>query len=308
MALAHIRRTASVAAAASTAVALLALAACGGSGHGSGSPAKASGAKPKAVVPARNAADVLSLVEKRTGSARTAHVESTIVLAASGSQKVTGDVDWTDGVRQNVTVAVTGGSMADYATLLNNGAPMRMRFLPDAYHLNAGAAAPVFGGKHWIKYTYADLDASVGESSGLAPALESFGPTPAVNAALAAKDVRAVGQETVRGVAATHYRGTVDATDLATTAAHLTAAQTRSVRESLTAAGASAEVIDLWISADRLPVKVVTAFDVKTARTTATTYYSAFGEQVTVEAPAASDVIHSSALARLGQQKAAKGT
>ncbi|WP_037912326.1 LolA-like protein [Actinacidiphila yeochonensis] len=293
-----------MAAAASTAVVLLALAGCG-SGHGSGSAAKASGAKPKAVAPARNAADVLSLVEKRTGSVHSAHIEKTVVFGTVLSEKVAADVDWAHGVRQSGTLDATSGSLARFATLLDNGEPLRIRALPTAMYMNVGAGASMFGGKHWIEYPYSSVDSLSGASDGTFQVTQGISPAQAVVAALASKDVRAVGKESVRGVPTTHYRGTVQVSQAAKELTRLTEKQAQSLRLSLSKVDATSETIDMWVSAANLPVKVVSVTDTRNGTLTSTAYYSDFGKAVTVQAPPAADTLDATALLKQAQKQAA---
>ncbi len=73
---------------------------------------------------------------------------------------------------------------------------MEARYLPDAYYARMGDAfADRVGGRHWIKYVYADLE-GLGDGAGAGFADQMRKTTPheaAVKQLLASDDVRKVG-------------------------------------------------------------------------------------------------------------------
>jgi len=205
-----------------------------------------------------------------------------------------GALDWGNGLVGDMTITYTGGAVAD--SLREAGAPTSMdaRYLPDAYFVNMGPAmAPQLNGKHWIKYTYADLAKFTGTSGTyLKDTIQNNNPVKSVDAALASPDTRTVGTETVRGVRTTHYTGTVDLTEITgKSLPNLSAEDQAQLRDMLAKSGVTTETVDLWVSEDNLPVEAVVTASTKAGVMKTRTYYSDFGTAVNVKAPSAFDTV-----------------
>jgi hypothetical protein len=239
---------------------------------------------------AAHAVDALATVQKRTDSVYSARMDSTTTMGSEVSMRITGSMDWSHGMIADLRMTYTGGS--SLATMQKAGmASMETRYLPDAYYVDLGPTfAKKFGGKEWFRYD-SDYLAKTRGAAGAATKDEAdeANPTRTVDIVLASPDVRTVGQETVRGVPATHYRGTLDvATATRQSAPHLTAAQFQAVRQQLTKAGVTTETVDLWVSKDNLPVKAASRAVTKQGLLSTTVFYSDYGLKVHVAAPPAS--------------------
>ncbi|MFF0538798.1 hypothetical protein ACWDF1_35390 [Streptomyces coelicoflavus] len=241
------------------------------SGEPSASPPPAS-APPGSAAPSSSppavtgpSADALRSVERATGRAGSARVESTTVMGRELSLEAAGALGWRDGgLTGTLTITYTGGTTAETMRRLGTTA-MEARYLPDAYYAKMGDAfADRVGGRHWIKYVYEDLeDLGGGAGAGFAEQMRNTTPHQAVKLLLTAGDVRRVGEETTRGRRTTHWSGTVG--------------------------GETAQTVDIWVDDRDLLVKKVERGRTKTGELTQTAYYSDYGVKVSAERPPAAD-------------------
>jgi len=232
----------------------------------------------------------LRTAEKSTDGADSAKVESTTTMGSLMSMTADGALGWSDGLTGNLTITYTGGTLADTMRQLGTTS-MQARYLPDAYYARMGEKfAQQAGGKHWIRYGYADL-ADIGGSSGayLRDQMQNTTPNQSVKLLLASGDVKKVGTEKVRGVNTTHYSGTVDVADLAGKNSSLSAGQLAGLKKQLTQAGVTTETVDIWVDGKDLLVKKVEKGEMSTGRYTQTAYYSDYGVKVSASRPPASD-------------------
>ncbi|MFJ6069982.1 hypothetical protein ACIQFU_03925 [Streptomyces sp. NPDC093065] len=255
-------------------VAVSAALACGTactSGEAPASPSPASAppgsAAPSSRPPAPTgpAADALRSVERATGRAGSARVESTTVMGRELSLEAEGALGWRDdGLTGTLTITYTGGTTAETMRRLGTTA-MEARYLPDAYYAEMGDEfAGRVGGRHWIKYVYEDLeDLGAGAGAGFAEQMRNTTPNQAVKLLLSARDARKVGEETTRGRRTTHWSGTVG--------------------------GDGPQTVDIWVDDRDLLVKKVERGHTKTGELTQTAYYSDYGVRVSAERPPAAD-------------------
>lgn len=287
--------------AAAVAVSVLALAACGPLGSSASKGDKPATTAATSTTTAKSplsgvahAITALDLVKKAATGVHSAKVESTISVGSAMSMTSKGALDWADGIVGNMTIHYTGGAAADSLRQAGASTTMGARYLKDAYYVNMGSAmAEQLGGKHWVKYTYADLAKFTGTSgSYLKDTIQNNNPVKSVDAALASPDTRSVGTETVRGVQTTHYKGTVDYAQLTGKSnPYLSAEDQSQLKDLLAKSGITTETIDLWVSKDNLPVEAVVAASTKSGVMKTTTYYSDFGAPVSTQAPAAFDTV-----------------
>ncbi|MEU8731105.1 hypothetical protein AB0C68_17230 [Streptomyces tendae] len=238
----------------------------GGTTGPAGSTAPSASAAPSSRPPALTgpAADALRAVERATGRAGSARVESTTVMGRELSLEAAGALGWDDGLTGTLTITYTGGTTAETMRRLGTTA-MEARYLPDAYYARMGDEfAERLDGRHWIKYVYEDLeDLGGGAGAGFADQMRSTTPNQAVKLLLSAGDVRRVGAETTRGRRTTHWTGTVG--------------------------GATEQTVDIWVDDRNLLVKKVERGRTKTGELTQTAYYSDYGVQVSAARPPAAD-------------------
>ncbi|WP_399887511.1 hypothetical protein ACGH7X_23130 [Streptomyces sp. BBFR51] len=209
-------------------------------------------------------ADSLRAVERATGRAGSARVESATVMGDELSLEATGALGWRDGLTGTLTITYTGGTTAETMRRLGTEA-MEARYLSDAYYARMGDEfADRVGGRHWIKYVYADLeDLGGGAGAGFADQMRNTTPHQAVKLLLGSDTVRKVGQETTRGRRTTHWTGKVG--------------------------GATAQTVDIWVDDRDLLVKKVERGRTETGELTQTAYYSDYGVAVSAKRPPAAD-------------------
>ncbi|WP_217245512.1 hypothetical protein [Streptomyces sp. AC602_WCS936] len=233
-------------------VALGCVTACTSSGGPTGSTASAD----PSTAPLRSA-------ERATARAGSARVESTTVMGGELSLEATGALGWDDGLTGTLKITYTGGTTAETMRRLGTTA-MEARYLPDAYYARMGDEfADRVGGRHWIKYGYADLEDLGSGAAGVADGMRGTTPDRTVKRLLASDDVRRVGEETTRGRRTTHWTGTVG--------------------------GRAGQTVDIWVDDRDLLVKKVERGRTETGELTQTAYYSDYGVAVAAERPPASD-------------------
>ncbi|MGV9280355.1 hypothetical protein [Streptomyces sp. NPDC003730] len=227
-------------------------------------PSGSTAASSRPPAPTGPAADALRAVERATGRAGSARVESTTVMGRELSLEAAGVLGWRDGLTGTLTITYTGGTTAETMRRLGTTA-MEARYLPDAYYAEMGDEfAERVGGRHWIRYVYEDLEElGGGAGAGFADQMRRTTPNQAVKLLLTAGDVRKVGEETTRGRRTTHWSGTVG--------------------------GESAQSVDIWVDDRDLLVKKVERGRTKTGELTQTAHYSDYGVPVPAERPPAGD-------------------
>ncbi|MEV0575382.1 hypothetical protein [Streptomyces sp. NPDC050392] len=273
------------------AAALTSVAACGGSDDAAG-PKAEDGNGGTSVVKTDTIAALLD-VQKKTGTANSAKIEGTTVMGSTMSMKQSGVMEWSDGVTGAMKITYTGGSMADSMKKLGSDGSMQARYFKDGYAADMGPAmAKQTGGKRWISYSYDDL-AELGGASGAAmkDQMQNTTPDQGVKSLLASGDVKKVGQEDVRGVATTHYSGTVDVAELTAKNSKLDADQLTALKKQLTDAGITTEKVDIWVDGNDLLVKKSERGQMKTGELNSTVFYSDYGTKVSVERPPAGETI-----------------
>ncbi|MFJ2516812.1 hypothetical protein ACIPEL_35465 [Streptomyces griseoviridis] len=225
--------------------------------------------------------DALRRADRATDAADSARVESTTTIGSQMSLRAAGTLGWADDVTGALTLTYTGGTALETMRRLGSTS-MRTRYLPDAYYARMGDTfAAQTGGRHWIRYGYADLD-------GL-DQVRSTTPNQSVKLLLAAGDLRRVGAERVRGVDTTHYTGTVATADLTGDATRLGARELAALREQLTRAGVTSERVDIWVDGRDLLVKKAEKGSTLTGGYSQTAHYRDYGVRVSVARPPAAD-------------------
>ncbi|MEI7034139.1 hypothetical protein [Streptomyces pratensis] len=282
------------------AVALTSMAACGGPDGPDGS----SGAEKKRSGGAARTSSVAALkqVQQKTGGAESARVEGTTRMGDTMSMKQSGVIGWSDGLAGELTIAYTGGTMADALKQSGGDGSIRARYFKDEYYADMGdALAADTGGKHWIRYSYEDL-AELGGATGdvMRDQIQNSTPQQGVKALLASGDVKKVGQEDVRGVAATHYSGTVDVAELSAKNSDLDAEQLAAFKEQMALAGVTTQTVDIWVDEDDLLVKKTERGEMKTGAFDSTLFYSDYGTKIPSERPAPSDTVDFKELLKQG--------
>ncbi|MFD8910031.1 hypothetical protein [Streptomyces sp. NPDC059575] len=283
-----VRRTALAAA---VVAALSGVAACGAQDDGKDGKGGKGGNAAQEVAPVSPIAALRS-ADRSTDQAESVKVRSTMSLGKLMETSADGALAWNGGgLRGEMTLTYTGGDMAELMRKAGS-ASAQARYLPDAYYAKmSGAFVKQYGGRHWLRYGYADIAklGGRGATAYLQDQVRHSSPNQTVKLLLASGDVKKAGEEKVDGVATTHYSGAVDIAALAGRDSGLTAAQLSELKSELTQAGITTETVDIWMNDKNLLVKKVEKAKSANGEMVSTTHFSDYGVKVTTEAPPAGD-------------------
>ncbi|WP_086709498.1 hypothetical protein [Streptomyces antimycoticus] len=233
----------------------------------------------------------LKLASQQTDKKNSAKVEGTTKMGEQNS-RMSGDMDWANGIRANMSITQTGGAIASSPIA---GKPMDAKYTPDAMFLNMGDefAAQAGRGKHWVKYDYDVLAQKAGPSGAfLKDQMQNNNPSRSVELLLATGKVKSVGSEDVKGVKATHYMGTVKVSEIAKMQSkELSQSDLDALQKQLETSGMDTETIDLWVDGENLLVKKREQAQSNNGAYDSTVYYSDYGTSVTVTEPSSSDTV-----------------
>lgn len=251
--------------------AVLAVGACsGGDGKGAAAPPAATPSaatsttaapRPGSVVQAASFTPRLQAAMKGAG---TMHLSIQVDTAGTPGVSGEGDVSIVDGVEEHLTLKA--GSM-----------PMEIIFKGQAIYLRS-SALPV--GNKWIVAREGGTDALSKQMAPLFAQIKQMRPDEQVSN-YAVADQKVVGQETVDGVATTHFTSSPSA-------AAITKSLSPSLAGSLSAGDLTDITVDLWVDAQNRPHKVVSSMKLKGQKVATTLLMSRFGEPVSITAPPAS--------------------
>lgn len=151
------------------------------------------------------------------------------------------------------------------------------------------------GGKPWVKFSFDQL----GKKSGMnfdqlvQRAQNQADPATFTKMFTASKDVKEVGNQTVRGVKTTHYTGTVDMTKALS---KIGGKQKKYMKSQLSSM--KNVKFDLFSDSQQLPRKIVLHGKAQSMKYSTTAYYSDFGEPVHIAAPPAAQTSDGSKLGK----------
>jgi hypothetical protein len=267
--------------------------ACDSSGSGSGKASQSSGAKqPEAVSTA--ALKALREAVSKTEKAHSVKVDGQTTIGTTVAISQQGALEWSGGGTTGQLAMTQDGATGEQLKKLGSSGTSQTRYLANAMYVKmAGSFIKAMGGKHWLKYDY-DAYAKLGGASTafVSDQLQNSNPAQSVQMIIASGDVKKAGSQTVRGVRATHYSGTVDVAALAAKSDNgLSAKELKALKKQLEAAGIKTEQIDLWVNGDNLLVKKTEQGSTANGTMRSTTYYSGYGTKVSVTAPPAADTL-----------------
>ncbi|MGW3043176.1 hypothetical protein ACWC9T_24725 [Kitasatospora sp. NPDC001159] len=250
----------------------------------------------------------LEQVTQKTGAAKSAKVAESIAVG-SVTMKADGAIAWGDGLQGDLTMDMSGTPGAEKMQSSIGSTAFVYRFVEDGMYMQLGGSAlEASNGRHWVHVGYDDMAKMQGGAGGTGSGdqLKKADPVEGVRTLIASGGVTEVGQETVNGKSATHYSGELKLADLAAANGNkLTPEQLDRLKKSLSTAGITSETIDVWVDADQLVVKRTEQADTKMGAMKVTVTYSDYGTPVTTTAPAKSDTIEVTELAKLAKGGAA---
>ena len=236
--------------------------------------------------------------------------QDAIVLAASktadaGTYKA--DLSGTvDAVGQSLQMSGTGefdakqrrGSMSLSMTGAGQNIDMQMVYAYPIIYMGfpPELASELPTGKSWVKMDLGKLGRQAGVDFGQLMQTAQADPSQGLEYLQGAADVQAVGDEDVRGVPTTHYRGVVDLASLAAKNPELKP----SIDELVQKAGISRIPVEVWIDENEFVRRMKETLRAAGVATTMSVDLYDFGSSVNVEEPPATDVVDLGQL--IGQQ------
>ncbi len=247
----------------------VALTGCSGSSSSgaasSGGPSTASPSPSSAAT--ADAAALVARVSSASGQLKSAHIVVTSSTAGKGST-FSGDVSY-DPLRLALTVGVAGKTLEE-------------RIIGDVAYLKLPAGSSA---KPWVKLNLAAVAKSLGVD--MNSSVDSSNPAQAVQLLEKSADLKNLGSATVSGVPTTHLSGTVD---VAKVYPSLTGSARTQYQQMVQQLGLKDEHMDLYVTSQDIPIKIVQSFTAKTGATTVTVLLSKLNQPVSVTAPPASQV------------------
>ncbi|MER5292547.1 hypothetical protein ABT382_10720 [Streptomyces pharetrae] len=216
-----------------TAVTLLATTACGAE---------------KAVDSADQIMAALTRVTDRTQELGSAEIETTTTLDATGGEPISmdGTYSWGDGAAMDVEMDTAAAQMS----ALQDDPTTRVIMVDGAYYYDVDPqpSGPI-AGKEWMRIDVAAVTGEAGADNIAANA----DPTATLRYMTASTEVEDLGEETVLGKEATHYRGSVGAEHIEKS--KLTEAEKKAAVTALKASGGKL-TCDIWVDGEDLPVRI----------------------------------------------------
>jgi len=242
----------------------------GKSGSGSGSGGGVADLSPAAFVKAALA--------KATND-KTVHVTGTLTAAGTDGT-MAGDEQFGSSTEVSMTMAIAGTSISE---ILVDG----------KLYMKIPQLSAELGGKQWAELDLSSLGSLGSTFQSLIDSTKNSDPTQQLQPLLASGDLHKVGTETMDGVRADHYAGTVDpatAFDGSQAAKNLTPAQIAQLKSLLKSGGVTKETIDLWVAADGLPVRIGVSSSTSGGAFKVDMHLSDWGKPVSIAAPPAAQV------------------
>lgn len=186
-------------------------------------------------------------------------------------------------------------SAADLTVTVPGQGRVRVVLLPKAFYLKLPASAGVPTTRPWLRV--ADGARADAFSKAFGPLVDqlrqSFDPESNLGVLKATTSIRASGREVVGGVKTTKYTATVDLAKAEQVAKGSLEAQYKTLVQS----GVKTMTYSLWVDGDQLPRKFTAAVTTPQGDLTASGTYSDWGKPVSIQAPLASQLTSSDALA-----------
>lgn len=206
-----------------------------------------------------------------------AEVRTTTTMTSSGGRPVSmeGTYSWGDGAALDVELDTASAQMQS----LQDDPTFTVKMVEGAYfyEVDPQPSGPLKG-KHWLRI---DRSALTGESDTKSWETDAD-PTTGLRYIGASKNVKKVGDETIRGRKTTHYRGSVS--DDQVNSSRLDPQEKTAVVKSLATSGGTMS-LDVWVDGKDLPVRL----EQHGGGTSVTMDFIKFGATKPVTAPPAAD-------------------
>ncbi len=163
----------------------------------------------------------------------------------------------------------------------------------DTIYVKMPQLSSMLGGKAWAKMNLSSMGSLGSSFQSLLDSAKNSDPTQQLQPLLASGDLHKVGTETVDGVQAEHYAGTVDpatAFDSSQAAKNLTPAQVAQLKSLMKDSGITTETIDVWVASSGLPVREMVSSNTSQGAFKMDMHLSDWGAPVSISAPPADPV------------------
>jgi hypothetical protein len=261
------------------AVALAAVAGCTSSStNTAGSNGSSSGGNGGSAVNLSPAAFVKAALTKASNDG-TVHVTGSITAAGTNGT-MTADESFGNPVELSMTMNASASSISEI-------------LIGDKLYAKVPELSSMLGGKSWVLFDLNALGSLGSTFQSLINSAKNMNPAQQLQPLLASGNLHKVGSETVDGVQADHYSGTVDpatAFDGSEAAKNLTADQITQLKALMKAGGVTTETIDLWVASDGLPVRVSVNSNSSEGAVKVDMHLSDWGKPVSITAPPADQV------------------
>jgi len=272
--------------AAGAGIALAAVAGCTSKTSGSNGSAGSggnSGANPVQLSPVAQIQAALT----KAADDKTVHIKGAI-SGSTVNAAMDGDEQFGNSVELSMNLAMSGTTISE--VLVDN-----------SIYLKIPQLSSELGGKPWAKIELSKLGSLGSSVQALLDSAKNTDPSAQLQPLLASGDVHKVGTDTVDGVQADHYAGTVDpatAFDSSQAAKNLTPAQIAQIKSLMKDSGVTQETIDVWVaSSTNLPVRETIDMTTKNGPVKVDLHLSDWGKPITVTAPPADQVADLNSLA-----------
>lgn len=160
-------------------------------------------------------------------------------------------------------------------------------------YLKMPQLSSMMGGKSWAKIDLSAMGSLGSSVQSLLNSAKNADPAQQLQPLLASGDLHEVGTETVDGVQAEHYAGTVDpatAFDGSAAAKNLTPDQIEQLKSLMKDSGVTSETIDVWVASTGLPVRETVSSNTSAGAVKVDMHMSDWGGPVSISAPPADQV------------------
>lgn len=259
-----------------------------GCGSGDSTPAAANASVTPESTPAASAA-----ADPANGATDSSNVLAAVAAASSAAKTAKATIT-TSGAAQGVvgegSFAFGSDPKASYTvTVATDGTKQQIGLIliDQAIYLKLGDLGQPKGGKPWVKISPKGTDALSKSFAQLGETLTQAGDVASsIRLLEAGATVKALGDEAVDGVPATKYLITTDVAKALASATGATKVGLQQLKDN----GVTTVNATLWVDAKNLPVQYEQTSTIKGQKATTTVRYRAWGEPVSIQAPAASQV------------------
>lgn len=228
--------------------------------------------------------DLAPAAEIQAALTKAANDKTVTIHGTISSPQGSGTLDAQESFGNNVEMSMTMGLA---------GTQISEVMMGDTLYIKIPAMSAELGGKPWAKVSLGSMGSLGSTLQSLVDSAKNTDPAAQLQPLLASGDVKKVGTDTVDGVQATHYAGTVDvatAFDSSQAAKNLTPDQISQLKSMLNAAGVTDEKIDVWVGSDGLPVEETISMNTTVGAEKIDLHLSGWGRPISVVAPPADQV------------------